>query len=161
MIAGAKGLTRVDCVAIRIRAFTLLLVAVATASCAEPATSPPITPSLLPMPTLTERSATTWIEPFTAVPPTATEIPAKITGLSATSYTLPLTVQHVTETTAVVFFELESPSEGAVLISPLADPVNQQIVPFDSDIRQIIAITNLLKKGSSYTAYCRKLFLIL
>lgn len=93
------------------------------ASCAgvSPPPSPAVPSSLLTAsptlaPTVTAPPAPT---PTPSPMPTATSTPIPLADtLSDVSYRLPLVVQHVTETSAVLFFELDRPAEGKLLYWP-------------------------------------------
>ena len=50
----------------------------------------------------------------------------------------------MTETSAILFFELDSPSDGIVLISPMDAEGTQQLIPLSaSEARQQITVENL------------------
>lgn len=84
------------------------------------------------------------VSPTAAVEPTPSATPITISGLSPISYRLPLTVQHVTPTTATLFFELDSASEGVVLVAPVEQPGQQIVVALDpAETRQQITLENL------------------
>lgn len=72
---------------------------------------------------------------------------------SMTTFVLPLTVRHVTETGATLFFELNQPAEGALFYQPVSDTVQQSIeVPFlPGEARQQLAIQGLTP-GVEYRA---------
>jgi predicted phosphodiesterase len=93
----------------------------------------------LPTATLTEEAL-----------PSAT--PVSITQLSQIAYRLPLTVQHVADTSAILFFELEQPADGVLLINSVEHPEDEQIIPLDaSQTRHQIVVDSLLP-GQSYQA---------
>ncbi len=87
--------------------------------------------------------------PSPTLAPTATLIPLDDAPASV-RYTLPLVTQHVTETTATLFFELERPAEGIVLAWPEGDPSRQwwaALAP--GQARQQIRL-NELEPGAAY-----------
>lgn len=53
--------------------------------------------------------------------------------LSEVGYNLPLTIQHVSETGATLFFELETPADGSLLYWSSAEPDKLSVVPFSAD----------------------------
>jgi predicted phosphodiesterase len=65
--------------------------------------------------------------------------------LSPISYVTPLMCLHVTEDTAIVYFELESISEGYLFYWPVsASPGESKMVPFSSDsAEQLMTVTGL------------------
>src|SRR5688572_19994631 len=99
---------------------TLVLVAILTgAACTAPVV-PNVTEQVEVVPTAGTAEATAVLP--TAAPPTVTEqalpstTPVAITELSAVGYTLPLVVQHVSETSAVVFIELAQAADGVLVV---------------------------------------------
>lgn len=89
----------------------------------------------------------------TVIIPTPTTSPTPITlgDVSAqVSYALPLTVRHVTDTSATLFFELTVPSEGILLYESSEE--GQKIVPLDvTTSRQQIELEGLAP-GVEYRA---------
>ena len=69
--------------------------------------------------------------PTVSPSPTPTPIPVA-EGLSSDPYKLPLTIQHVSGTSAVLYFELSSPVEGVVTYQSDQVGSGEQVVPFDA-----------------------------
>ena len=113
----------------------LLLAVLGCSVTASPASSATHTPVDSETTVATEISSPT---PTLSPTPTPTPIPVA-DGLSSDPYKLPLTIQHVTGTSAVLYFELSSPAEGMVTYQSNQSGLGQQVVPFDasSTIHQV------------------------
>lgn len=100
----------------------------------------------------TEPPAAAPTEPPTPLPgPTQTPIPFGDVA-SGIPYRLPLVVQHVTETTAVLFFELHSAAQGVLLYWPEANPTAQQVVSLRADRQSHQIVLEGLQPGTGYAA---------
>jgi predicted phosphodiesterase len=121
---------------------------------ATPATAPAMPPNQPSRPPATREIllATDTAVPTPTPPPTATPI---VVGSVSTnvSYTLPLTVQHVTDTSATLFCELSAPVAGVLLYEPLEGDVRtqQQEALAPGQTRQQITLAGLLP-GIKYQA---------
>lgn len=107
---------------------------------AMPATSP--TPTTTPTP-----------EPPTPVPPSPTpslfdiELP-----VGEVDYEIPLNIRHVTEDSATLFFELDTPSRGYVSVRSRETGAFPFTIPLDpSQTRHLVTAHNLVS-GSTYDA---------
>lgn len=90
--------------------------------------------------------------PTVVIPtPTPTSTPIALGDLSTrTAYALPLTVRHVTDTSATLFFELSEPAEGILLYETTEG--GQQFVTLNpSESRQQIVL-DALAPGTEYRA---------
>ena len=126
---------------------TTHLTPVETATQAPTATTVP-TETLAPTQTVSPTSAPT----LTPTPkPTQTPQAIIITdALSEVGYNLPLTIQHVSETSATLFFELENPAEGSLLYWSSAEADQPLVVPFSADeTRHQIRLEGLIS-GADY-----------
>jgi predicted phosphodiesterase len=124
------------------------MIAALLACNASVATAPTAQPAETPIPL----TIPTTVTP-TVVIPTLTPSPTPIAlgGLSTTiSYTLPLTVRHVTDTSATLFFELSAPSEGVLLYEP-AEGSQRAVTLNPSDVTQQIVLEGLMP-GTAYRA---------
>jgi len=111
------------------------LLALALLACRPPDPTPVLEeaePTLLP-PTPSQEVASTYTaEPLvpnsTPMLVTATPAPIDLDGapLADDAYLLPLTVQHVTDTSATLLFELMEPADGILLYAPLEGSVEDQ-----------------------------------
>ncbi len=72
--------------------------------------------------------------------------------LSEVGYNLPLTIQHVSETGATLFFELETPADGGLLYWSSAEPDQISVVPISADVdRHQVRLEGLIP-GAQYQA---------
>lgn len=123
----------------------IILVGCVTGSALPPAGSPAApasqsaaVPSVEPSPTATSL-------------PTATPFPVA-DSLSKASFTLPLTTQRITDTSAVFYFELSAPQDGLLLYRSMHEGASEQSVAFDSSkAAHQIAVQNL-NPGETYQA---------
>lgn len=137
----------------------VLMVAVwlALSSCQVALPAGRATPSQTSVPTTVIPSPTTMSTPqptpTATLAPTPTPTPIVLADAPASlRYTLPLTVQHVTATEAVLFFELESAAQGIVLYWPVDDLAAQQWVALEENrTRHQIALSGL-SPGTAYQA---------
>ncbi len=98
--------------------------------------TPPITPTITP--TLEE-----------TVPPPSYDS-SKALGV----YVIPLTIQHLSETEADLYFMLESPAEGAVFYSLYGSPSDQaQWITFDAATDTHLIKVSGLEPGALYEAW--------
>lgn len=141
----------------RLSGAALFITLVVLAGCAQPVPlTPPLPEVAPPSPAaVTPELPTSTPEPLpldTPVPiPTATPVPLADAPASV-AYALPLVTQHVTETAAALFFELERPAEGIVLAWRDDDPSQQQAVAFAAgQARQQITLEGL-EPGAAYRA---------
>jgi hypothetical protein len=114
------------------------MVALAFSACLPPDPTPVLeeSASTLPPPTATpgpEIVSTYTAEPLspntTPMLVTATPSPIDLDGAPLANnnpYVLPLTIQHVTETSATLLFELTAPAEGILLYGPVEGSVGDQ-----------------------------------
>ncbi|MFC1922474.1 metallophosphoesterase family protein [Chloroflexota bacterium] len=134
----------------------------------------PLTPSsvpathLLPIETATHAHTSTTIPTRTLAPtqtpsptsaptstptPTPTQTPQAIIladTVSEVGYNLPLTIQHVNETEATLFFELETPADGGLLYWLAAEPNQISVIPFSVDMaRHQVRLEGLIP-GAEY-----------
>lgn len=134
---------------------TLTLFAVMMQACdsLEPTPTRPV--NLTPSAVVTQGEAVTptlapTLTATATVEPTAT--PISVDAVSQISYLLPLTIQHVTETSATLFFELGTSSDGVVLVNAVDGSAPQQMIALSgSETRQQITIDNL-NPGTQYEA---------
>jgi predicted phosphodiesterase len=136
------------------RTLVPVLLTLVLAACTAPApditqvaTDAPITSPTL-APTVIVATVPPTIAPTTA--PQATSTPITVTTPSEVGYRLPLVIQHKTETTVSVFFELETPSVGVLLLTPIDPPGFQQTVPFSSDNPRLQITVEGLTPGTRY-----------
>lgn len=95
------------------------------------------------------RAATPTPAPTASPAPTA--LPFGETT-AATEYILPLTVQHVTGSTAVLTFELQEPADGLLLYWPVEDRADQHVVELaPGEAGQQIVLSGL-EPGTGYEA---------
>lgn len=113
--------------------------------------APAVPTVILPTTTIVPPTAATTeltVEP--TLIPTSPPTPIAVTGISPVSYRLPLTVQHVTPTTAILFFELDTPSDGLVLYAPIEEPARQNSITLSAnEVRHQITLENL-QPGTAY-----------
>lgn len=117
----------------------------------------PLTTAIaLPTPTVVPTlAATPTIPPVSPIPTPTNLVPEGILGsglpLSEISYRLPLTLRHVTKTTAVIFFELDTPAPGSLyLYSPGAVERTGQRIPLNgTQTRHLITVEGL-QPATSY-----------
>lgn len=67
--------------------------------------------------------------------PSASPSPTRIPiadGLASDVFKLPLTIQHITDSSAVLYFELSEPANGLVVYSSDENNAVEQVVPFDA-----------------------------
>jgi predicted phosphodiesterase len=123
----------------------------------ETATHPPIvttanTVTTVPTATLLPTQAPS---PTPTLSPSLTQTPPAVIiadTFSEVGYNLPLTIQHVSETEATLFFELETPADGSMLYWPAAHPDQIAVVPFSPDeTRHQVRLEGLLP-GNQYQA---------
>jgi len=88
---------------------------------------------------------------LTALPATPTQI-ALETGFSDIALALPLTIRHVTETSASLYFELSQPASGIVIISETTTKTASAVVEFDDQEANHSITVEGLQPGVSYTA---------
>lgn len=83
----------------------------------------------------------------------STPIPATrfLDTLSAVEYRLPLTLRHVTETSATLYFELTVPSDGVLVYAPVSTEQGSEIVLSLDSTReaQLVTLDNL-SPGTEY-----------
>lgn len=105
-----------------------------------------------PMQTPTSSPIPATATPTVVVPtPTPTATPIALGDLSAQiSYTLPLTVRHVTDTSATLFFELNAPTEGVLLYE--SEERGQQAIPLDTSTTRQQIVLDGLTPGTTYRA---------
>ncbi len=121
---------------------------------------PEKTPAL---PAATSTSTTALLTPTPTVPfstqaPTATAtldsaLYFRDLPLSQTAYVLPLTIRHTTEDSAVLFFELDQPTQGQLFVRQLTGGERLiQTIPLSGEApRQQIVVDNL-EPGTDYEA---------
>jgi predicted phosphodiesterase len=124
--------------------------------------------SVTQVPTATRVRTATLISSATLVPiltpsptytptltPTLTHSPQPIIisdALSEVRFNLPLTIQHVGETEATLFFELETPAEGYLIYWPSAVADQRAFIPLAKDeARHQIRLEDLMP-GTQYRA---------
>lgn len=110
-----------------------------------PASLAPTTSATLPAPAWTLTPALPSPTPTPAFSLPAAELP-----LSEISYRIPLTIRHVTQDTAELFFELEEPAPGAVYLRPNGlghQPFKSELSP--SETRHRVAFGEL-EPGMDY-----------
>lgn len=87
--------------------------------------------------------------------PTSTPLPEPTAvgePLSSVGYHLPLTIRHVTQTSATLFFELDTPSEGVLLYWSPGEEDRQSPIPFSTaETRHQITLEGLAP-GTAYQA---------
>lgn len=118
----------------------------------EPADPPlstetlPAPPSSTPNPALSTATLLAVTPSPTAVPTALPTPPIQLADAPAeVAYTLPLTVQHVTEDAATLFFELETAAEGVLLYWPAGDSTQQNRIDLAAgSARQQITLQGLL-----------------
>lgn len=104
--------------------------------------SPSLAPALTHTPTST---------PSTTL--TQTPEPIRIgETLSEVAYNLPLTIRHLTETSATMFFELDTPSEGILLYWPSGEEDQQSLIPFSTTETRHLLTLKGLAPGTEYQA---------
>ena len=112
------------------------LLACNAAASIKPTAGPIETPTSPPIPATT----TPTVVPFTLTPSPTPITPSELSA--QTSYALPLTVRHVTDTSATLLFELNVPSEGILLYE--SDEGGQRSVVLNaSDTRHQVALEGL------------------
>jgi len=144
------------------REFYLLLAGVCgllllMAGC-KPAPTQAITPTAVKLSTMTHtKEATSAATPTaTASPhPTSSPSPAptRLTSdlpLSHVSYRLPLTIRHVTENTAILFFELSHPSTGSVTLQPVNQTLPTITTAFGADNARHLLTIQGLRPATNY-----------
>lgn len=87
--------------------------------------------------------------PLPSPSPTPTPIPVA-EGLSFDPYRLPLTIQHVTGTSAVLYFELSAPAQGVVTFQADEPGAGEQVVPFDAGLAAHQVTLDGLAPGVTY-----------
>jgi len=130
------------------------LIGCGPAQVASPA--PPIPITATPAPVMNTQTPTS--EPITpTMAPTATAVPTGTpvpfsTVATGIEYVLPPVIQHVSETRAVIFFELPTPREGVIVAQAQDAATGESVVmPFEpTETRQQIVLENLLP-DTSYT----------
>jgi len=113
---------------------------------ANPANAPTTAPTVAPTATIEPTAAPTDIPG-----PTQTPVPFGDVA-SGVPYRLPLVVQHVTETTAVLFFELHTAAPGLLIYWPEANPAEQHTVSLPADRSYHQVVLEGLQPGTSYAA---------
>lgn len=90
--------------------------------------------------------------PTVVIPtPTPSPTPVALGDLSTeVSYTLPLTVRHVTDAGATLFFELSAPSESILLYE--SDEEGQKSMPLDAATTRQHIVLDGLAPGTTYRA---------
>ncbi len=135
---------------------TIVIALLFSAACA----SPPSTATPTPPPALTETLSPTRTaalspsppETYTPSPSPTRTIPVTAEPLSSVGYNLPLTIQHTAETSATLFFELDTPSEGRLRYWSFGEEDQQTTIPFSADqTRHQITLEGLLP-GTDYQA---------
>lgn len=138
----------------------MLLLSLLLLACA--AIPPTLAPTMTTLPTAQESSehpppvfVPTPTEGGTATPsatPTNTPVPITLDPvLSTLGYVLPLTVRHVTETSALLLFELSAPSEGILLYWPVEGEVQDQIwLPLSPGETRHVTTLEGLTPGAEY-----------
>ena len=146
----------------KLRRFYLMLAVVCgllllLAGC-KPAPTQASTPSAEKLFTATHTREVTNSPTLTATAsphPTATPSPAptRLTSklpLSHVSYRLPLTIRHVTENTAVLFFELSQPSMGSITLQPVNQTLLTITTSFGADSARHLLTIQGLHPATSY-----------
>ncbi len=115
-------------------------------------TPAPTAITLLPTPTAppTHTPAPQAVEVPVTPPPTP--IPFADTPADSPSFALPPVIRHVTETTAVIGFELTEPAEGALVYWPVDNPADQRFAPFDASTTRHQITLDSLAAGTAYEA---------
>ena len=126
----------------------LLLAVIGCGVSANPAASAVNTPVSAEASVATQASSPT---PTVSPTPTPTPIPVA-EGLSSDPYKLPLTIQHVSGTSAVLYFELSSSAEGVVTVQADQAGSGEQVVPFDASSTTHQVILDNLTPGLTYHA---------
>ena len=130
----------------RIRPLPIILAAALT-SCARPALAPTLSPSTA-APTVEPTGAPSAIpslppSPTPTLEPTVTPLPEAALSTEV-FYLIPPTVQHVTETSATVFFELSGPANGQLLYRSQGNPAEGGAVPLDpGSARHLLTLDGL------------------
>jgi acid phosphatase len=81
----------------------------------------------------------------------ATSIPIA-DGLSTDSFKLPLTIQHVTDTSAELYFELAQPTDGILVYQATQASTGEQSTPFDASTAVHQITLSNLAPGTQYQA---------
>ena len=130
------------------------------AACSLPATPPSSVDLLIPT-SITQTEIPIESEPVspTVIPtdsPTQTPLPtATVTAfplsgdLADVGFILPLVIQHVTESQAMLFFELQSPAEGFLLLDSVG---GQEPMPLPSGESYVQMTVSDLTPDTNYTA---------
>jgi predicted phosphodiesterase len=113
---------------------------VPTATALPPAPTAP--PTLTPAPQAVEAPVT----------PPSTPISFADAPADSPSFALPPVIRHVTETTAVIGFELTEPAEGALVYWPVDDPADQRLAPFDASTARHQIVLDGLAASTAYEA---------
>ena len=113
----------------------------------SPTAEPPAASTLTKLPpSLTPTIAPTLEE---TIPP-----PSYESSETLGAFVIPLTIQHLSETSADLYFMLDSPAEGAVFFSPLSDQSEQiQWVMFDAETDTHLIQVSDLEPGAAYEAW--------
>lgn len=130
----------------------LILLAACTAPASDltaDATDPSIvTPSAAP----TQINATVPPTEVLTTTPFPSPTPITVSAESDVAYRLPLVIQHKTETSVSVFFELETASVGVLLITPIEPVSFQYSVPFNADSARLQITVDGLTPATHYEA---------
>jgi predicted phosphodiesterase len=132
----------------------LLAIILGLSACATPVV-PEVTEQVEVVATATTAEvavpSATVVVPTAPVQPLATATPIAIDALSEVGYALPLVVQHVGETSAVMFFELAQAAEGVLVVRPV-EGTDQHVIALDgTQTRQQIVVEGL-QAGLVYEA---------
>lgn len=136
------------------RTLLSILIALLLAACTAPAPDITQSPATDAPVSATEAPATlvATVQPTNTLPPTPlpTSTPISVTNPSEVAYRLPLVVQHKTETSVSVFFELETPSVGVLLVTPIEPAGAQQTVPFSAENARLQITVEGLTPATQY-----------
>lgn len=131
-------------------ALALSSVAAIAVACKAEAQLPSPNPGLTPTPVVVQVSASPMPSlAATSAPPSATPVTIE-DQVSGTSYRIPLTIRHVLADSAIVYFELDRPSDGLVILQSLDQgPSSQQVIPFDSSVDPSVTQQQITISGLS------------
>jgi predicted phosphodiesterase len=133
---------------------TLALAAWLAAACtaaATPSPTPSLTPSPLPLSAASRAEETaTALATSTPTPTLAFAVPDAELPLSAVAYRIPLTIRHVTQNEASLFFELSEPMAGAVYLLPVGSADRPRMADLSpTEVEQRIGFEGLTP-GATY-----------
>lgn len=123
--------------------------------CVPASVSEPASATLAPM--VTELHSTPTSTPAPTSPPTPIPSPTHwaadaILPLGDVGYALPLTIAHLTEHSATLFFELDAPRAGTVVLRPLEGVGSVQETPLSPDRTRHMLRFEGLEPGAHYEA---------